>query len=179
MTRKRGQTIELAGMHKALRNLPYEHGIGEITLLAVGRRLAHVRGCAGVNQTSMARHLGVSLKCWQNYEQGKRMPQAEALVMMLHALDINPTWILTGTGTVLLGDGIPTVLATDDSPEDSSLTQAQNGRGSAGECPASSSAKTPAAGARCYRVAGVATRHGDGMLSLCVSLHDLAGVSDA
>jgi len=51
-----------------------------------------------------------------------------------------------------------------------------NGRGSAGECPASSSAKTPAAGARCYRVAGVATAwQGGDILSLCVNLHESGG----
>jgi len=51
-----------------------------------------------------------------------------------------------------------------------------NKRGSAGECPASfHGAKTPAAGARCCRVAGAATWHGDGMLSLCVSLHGTGG----
>jgi len=52
-----------------------------------------------------------------------------------------------------------------------------NGWGSAGECPASnSSAKTPAAGARCYRVAGVgAQQQGGGMISHCVSLQGPGG----
>jgi len=50
-----------------------------------------------------------------------------------------------------------------------------NGWGSAGECPASSSAKTPAAGARCNRVAGVGAWFGGGMNSHCVSLQRLGG----
>jgi len=55
-----------------------------------------------------------------------------------------------------------------------SLTQV-NGRGSAGECPAFFSAKTPAAGARCFRVAGVASGHGGGIFSHCVNLQRQAG----
>jgi len=50
-----------------------------------------------------------------------------------------------------------------------------NGWGLAGECPAFFIAKTPAAGARCFRVAGAASGHGDGMLSHCVSLQRQAG----
>jgi len=60
------------------------------------------------------------------------------------------------------------------SPVLSSLAQV-NGWGSAGECPASSSAKTPAAGARCFRVAGVGAWHGGGIFSHCVSLQRQAG----
>jgi len=50
-----------------------------------------------------------------------------------------------------------------------------NGRGSAGECPAKFSAKTPAAGAWCNRVAGVAAWFGGGMNSHCVSLQRPGG----
>jgi len=60
------------------------------------------------------------------------------------------------------------------SPVVSSLAQA-NGRGLAGECPASFSAKTPAAGAWSLRVAGVGTWHGDGTISLCVNLQRPGG----
>jgi len=57
-----------------------------------------------------------------------------------------------------------------------SISLAQvNGWGLAGECPASFSAKTPAAGARCYRVAGVGAWHGGGIFSHCVSLQRQAG----
>jgi len=55
------------------------------------------------------------------------------------------------------------------SPVFFSLAQA-NGWGLAGECPVKFSAKTPAAGARSLRVAGVGTWHDDGTISLCVSL---------
>jgi len=54
------------------------------------------------------------------------------------------------------------------------LAQA-NGWGSAGECPAPSGAKTPAAGAQCFHVVGVGTRHGDGTFSLCVNLQRPGG----
>jgi len=130
-------------------------------LATIGQRLAHVRDCAGESQAVWAERVGLSLRGWQNYEQDSRSPKAITL-MKLYELGINLIWLLTGTGSVLADD------------ESSSLTQA-NGWGSAGECPASSSAKTPAAGARCYRVAGVAIRHGGDTLSLRVSLHGGAG----
>jgi len=50
-----------------------------------------------------------------------------------------------------------------------------NGWGLSGECPASSSAKTPAAGARCNRIAGVGTWHSGGIFSHSVSLQRQTG----
>jgi len=99
-----------------------------------------------------------------NYERGKHAPNARTLTALCQ-LGINPIWVLTGAGAVLIDDAVS---------EDSGLPQV-NERGSAGECPASFSAKTPAAGARSFRVAGVGMRHDDGTISLCVSLQGAGG----
>jgi len=67
----------------------------------IGQRLAHVRSCAGERQDVWAARLGITLRTWQNYEQGHTSPNAYALTT-LYRLGINPTWVLTGTGTVLM-----------------------------------------------------------------------------
>jgi len=163
MSGQRTRQIDRKRLRTALATVLYARDTGESTPTLIGQRLAHVRDCANVSQHAMAQHLGIALRTWQTYEKGDVAPTGRALTGLLE-LGINPAWILTGTGAVLV----------DDVSEDFSLAQV-NGRGSAGECPASFSAKTPAVGARCFRVAGVGTWHGDGTISLCVSLQRPGG----
>jgi len=165
MKKYRGDQINRGRMRSALKARRHGQDVGETTSIAIGRRLAHVRSCTRVNQTTMARCLGITLHTWQNYEQGVRPPSAITLTALWQQLGINPIWVLTGMGAVVVDD---------DTPEVSSPTQA-NEWGSAGECPASSSAKTPAAGAQCFRVAGVGMQHDDGTISLCVNLQRPGG----
>jgi len=68
---------------------------------SVRQRLSHVRDCAGLSQGVMASWLGIALKSWQNYERGNRSPNTRTLTA-LWQLGINPTWILTGTESVLV-----------------------------------------------------------------------------
>jgi len=163
MSRQDSHKFDRESMRAALATMLYERDAGDSTPAAIGRRLAHVRDCAGIKQTALARRLGTTYGSWCNYERGRMAPNASTLTA-LYRLGINPAWVLTGAGSVLV----------DDVSEDFSLAQA-NGWGSAGECPASSSTKTPAAGAQCFRVAGVGTWHGDGAISLCVSLQRPGG----
>jgi len=164
MRRKRRDIqIDRERMRAALAGALYTRDAGETTPMAVAQRLAYVRGCAGVTQSAMARHLEISQPSWRLYEEGDRAPNGHALNGLLE-LGISPTWVLTGTGSMLV----------DDPSEDTSLAQA-NGRGSAGECPAPSGAKTPAAGAECFRVAGVGAWNDDGTLSLFVNLQRPGG----
>jgi len=163
MKKHYGRQIDRARLRAALAGALYTRDAGETTPMAIGRRLAHARGCARVSQHAMARHLGIGHSTWQTYEEGDGTPTGRALIGLLE-LGINPTWVLTGTGSTLV----------DGSSEDSSQAQA-NGRGSAGECPAPSGAKTPAAGAECFRVAGVGAWNDDGTLSLFVNLQRPGG----
>jgi transcriptional regulator with XRE-family HTH domain len=61
----------------------------------IGRRLAHIR--AGESQERHADALGVPLRTYQNYEQGKREPDLRTL-LSLYLLGWNLNWLLSGDG---------------------------------------------------------------------------------
>lgn len=75
-------------------------------LRTIGQRLAYIRAQSGESQTEIAERVGVALRTWQNYEQDKRQPDAEALVSLFR-LGWSPTWVLTGMEP-LLGAGLGT-----------------------------------------------------------------------
>jgi len=77
----------------------------------IKQRLAHVRDCAGVSQAEMvtwlkAAGLRISLRTWQNYEQGTCEPNSRVLVALFR-LGISPAWILTGAGSELVASPRP------------------------------------------------------------------------
>jgi transcriptional regulator with XRE-family HTH domain len=61
----------------------------------IGRRLAHIR--AGESQERHADALGVPLRTYQNYEQGKREPDLRTL-FSLYERGWNLNWLLSGDG---------------------------------------------------------------------------------
>jgi len=157
------QQIDRARLRAVLAGVLYASDAGNSAPAAIGQRLAHVRSCAGVYQYAMALHLEIAPSTWLAYEEGNRVPNGRVLIGLLE-LGVNPAWVLSGIGPTLV----------DAPSEESSLAQV-NGRGSAGECPAPSGAKTPAAGAQCFHVVGVDTWCSDDTISLCVNLQRLGG----
>lgn len=61
----------------------------------IGARLAHIR--AGESQDSHAADLGVPLRTYQTYEQGKREPDLRTLLGVVRK-GWNANWLLTGEG---------------------------------------------------------------------------------
>lgn len=58
-----------------------------------------VRGCRGeASQTVFAEKLGVHRKTVERWESGDRIPDGESLLALKREFDIDPGWLLTGSG---------------------------------------------------------------------------------
>ena len=71
---------------------------GKPQFYEIGRRLAEVRFKSQLNQTQMAKRLGVSLKAYSNYEVGLREPPASLIFDMSSQFSVDPAWLYQGAG---------------------------------------------------------------------------------
>ncbi|MBE1294936.1 helix-turn-helix domain-containing protein [Phycobacter azelaicus] len=67
-----------------------------------GDRVAAAREAAGMNQSQLARRLGVKKSTLMGWEQDLSEPRANKLSMMAGLLNVSMSWLLTGEG-----DGMP------------------------------------------------------------------------
>lgn len=74
------------------------------------QRVGKIRERFSLSQTEMAERVGLSLRAYQNYERGER----EVPVALVHALyaefRVNPAWLLTGSGSMIISEEQPTGL---------------------------------------------------------------------
>lgn len=73
-----------------------------------GDRLALAREAAGMDQTQLARRLGVKLSTIRNWEDDRSEPRANRLQMLTGLLGVSIVWLLTGDG-----EGSPTPATSD------------------------------------------------------------------
>lgn len=73
-----------------------------------GDRLALAREHAGMEQSLLARRLGVKLQTIQNWEADRAEPRANRLQMLAGLLNVSIVWLMTGSGAgaPVPGDGI-------------------------------------------------------------------------
>ena len=64
----------------------------------IGGRIARAREAAGFSVAQAARRLGVKTVTWQSWENDRSEPRANRLLMMAGALNVSPTWLLSGYG---------------------------------------------------------------------------------
>lgn len=62
----------------------------------LGARIAALRRQAGMNQAELARRLKISPSTVGMYEQGRREPSADMLVVMAQVLGVSVDYLLTG-----------------------------------------------------------------------------------
>lgn len=62
-----------------------------------------IRKLYGLSQKSMSRKLGLSANVWGNSEANSTVPSGDTLIKIAD-LGFNPTWILTGQGTMRLDE---------------------------------------------------------------------------
>lgn len=62
----------------------------------LGARIAALRREAGLSQTELARHLGISASAIGMYEQGRREPAAQMLVRLADQFGVTVDYLLTG-----------------------------------------------------------------------------------
>ncbi len=61
---------------------------------AIGDRFLQLRG--GLSQKEFAKKLGISVRAYQYYEAGDRIPKGEELQRIAEACGISVDWLLTG-----------------------------------------------------------------------------------
>ncbi|MCA8057425.1 MULTISPECIES: helix-turn-helix domain-containing protein [Burkholderia cepacia complex] len=66
------------------------------------RRIAQVRQHLDLSQEKMARQLGLSLRAYANYERGERVVPVELLRGLYEQFSVDPVWLLTGGGQMIL-----------------------------------------------------------------------------
>ncbi|HDR9277859.1 TPA: helix-turn-helix transcriptional regulator [Burkholderia vietnamiensis] len=66
------------------------------------QRLAHVREYLELSQEKMAGRLGISLRAYANYERGERAIPIDVVRTLLEKCAVDPVWLLTGEGGMLL-----------------------------------------------------------------------------
>ena len=103
-------------------------------LAGIGPRIKHARGRLGLTQQELADAVGGSKSGIQDNEAGKSTPRRKVLAG-LERLGVNPSWLLTGDGEMLLQDRLAPAVATQ-------LHQVQTAQG--GQCQVMGSS-TPAA----------------------------------
>jgi hypothetical protein len=74
----------------------------EMDRLTLARRLRELREdlYGGDGVFMIAKHLGVPMQTWLNYESGVVMP-ADILLQLIELTDAEPHWLLTGKGSRL------------------------------------------------------------------------------
>jgi len=66
------------------------------------QRVAQVREHLDLSQEKMARQLGLSLRAYANYERGERAIPVELLRALHEQFSVDPVWLLTGDGNMML-----------------------------------------------------------------------------
>ena len=62
----------------------------------LGSRIASLRKSAGMSQAKLAQQLNISASTLGSYEQGRREPSCEILVILAQIFDVSVDYLLTG-----------------------------------------------------------------------------------
>lgn len=79
----------------------------------IGARFKLARNELGLSQTSLAQKAGMSLQGYQPNEKGQTAPSA-AILHTFASLGINPYWLLTGQGSMAIGEALHRKMASID-----------------------------------------------------------------
>lgn len=69
-------------------------------------RIKTLRKCLKLTQTEFGEKLGISMRGIQKWENGESVPQQSSLLLLKQIYNINPDWLLNGTGNMFLNDEI-------------------------------------------------------------------------
>jgi len=79
----------------------------------ISSRIKQIRG--NLRQVDFAKTIGVSKNTVGRWDRGEQKPGYDELVRILEVYpDINPTWLLTGEGVMIRGEGQPRAMPDPD-----------------------------------------------------------------
>lgn len=84
----------------------------------LGDRLARAREFAGMNQSQLARRLGVKLATIRNWESDRSEPRSNRMQMLSGLLNVSIIWLISGEG-----DGAPEEAESVDQDASSLLAE--------------------------------------------------------
>ncbi|MDC7250560.1 MAG: S24 family peptidase [Sphaerochaetaceae bacterium] len=93
-----------------------------------GNRLVEAREKLGFNQSSFSKELGIAAQSLARYEKNKIKPSIEFITLLTNMFMINSNWLLTGKGSMKLGEEIE-----DSKNDDNYQIDLLNVRAGAGE----------------------------------------------
>ena len=76
----------------------------------LGERIALLRRSRGLSQAELARRLKISPSAMGMYEQGRREPSAQTLVLLSRELQVSTDFLLTGQAPLPDSDPLPRLL---------------------------------------------------------------------
>ena len=68
----------------------------------MNERLKKIRENLKLTQKEIAEKVGISLRAWQNYELGLRKVPTNLVKTLYEQLGVNPIWLLSGEGFMLI-----------------------------------------------------------------------------
>lgn len=77
----------------------------------LGERIACLRRARGISQSELARRLKISASAMGMYEQGRREPSAQMLVLLAQELEVSTDYLLTGQSSPSHEDLRPILVA--------------------------------------------------------------------
>lgn len=76
----------------------------------LGERIALLRRSRGLSQAELARRLKISASAMGMYEQGRREPSVQTLVLLSRELQVSTDFLLTGQAPLADADLLPQLL---------------------------------------------------------------------
>lgn len=84
-------------------------GVGEKSMVAIGRRLKMTREALGLSQAEFASRAGLSKNAYNMYEKGKQRPSIESAIALVETYRITLDWIYLGDNSALRHDMVETM----------------------------------------------------------------------
>ncbi len=70
----------------------------------MNERLKILRKSLGLTQTEFGKRIGMTMQGIQKWEKGKSKPQQSTIKALISTFNVNPDWLLNGTGEMFIGD---------------------------------------------------------------------------
>ena len=70
----------------------------------MNERLKILRKSLGLTKTEFGKRIGMTMQGIQKWEKGKSKPQQSTIKALISTFNVNPDWLLNGTGEMFIGD---------------------------------------------------------------------------